>query len=429
MMEELLKSYEAKLPGMLLQDFKKEATARNLTKPQAQKVLDYLELQYTQSKIHPGEAIGIITAESFGEPGTQMTLNVFHFAGVAEVSVTQGLPRLIEILDARKEISTPSMEIFLKNTVNKDPKDVKRVAALIKETKLQEIVQEFSINLTKLQIELYFNKALMRDLKITENHVEKVLSETVKGAKVKLHEGTIILKVAAEENELMETYKLKEKVKNIHIKGVKGIVQVLPIKMNNEFVIITSGSNLKEVIEIPDVDETRTVTNDVFEILHVLGVEAARQGIIREASKVIQDQGLDVDIRHIMLIADLMTTRGNVKGITRGGITGEKKSVLARASFETPLKHLVRACLVGEEDELNSVIENVMMNQPVPVGTGLPDLVAKMHDLFKAGSKTSQEKKPAKKEAKEPPKKKKEVKAKEPAKKEEPPKDAQGEKA
>ncbi|HLD03102.1 MAG TPA: DNA-directed RNA polymerase subunit A'', partial [Candidatus Nanoarchaeia archaeon] len=64
--------------------------------------------------------------------------------------------------------------------------------------------------------------------------------------------------------------------------------------------------------------------------------------------------------------------------ITRSGITGEKKSVLARASFETPLKHIINASLVGEEDELNSVIENVMLNQPVPVGTGLPDLVTKV---------------------------------------------------
>ena len=79
-----------------------------------------------------------------------------------------------------------------------------------------------------------------------------------------------------------------------------------------------------------------------------------------------------------MFIADVMTTSGMIKGITRSGITGEKKSVLARASFETPLKHIINASLIGEEDELNSVIENVMLNQPVPLGTGLPDLVAKM---------------------------------------------------
>jgi DNA-directed RNA polymerase subunit A" len=244
---------------------------------------------------------------------------------------------------------------------------------------------------------------MMRDLKITEDYVEKMLTESLKGVKVKRQEsGGIVLKVETEENELMETYKLKEKVKDLYIKGVKGIKQVLPVKNNTEFVIITSGSNLKDVLEIDEVDDTRTTTNDVFEVLDVLGVEAARQVIINEATKVIEDQGLDVDIRHIMLVADAMTTTGDVKGITRGGITGEKKSVLARASFETPMKHLVGASLVGEEDELGSVIENVMLNQPVPVGTGLPGLVAKMRELFSSSAKVE---KSAEKETKKEKKK------------------------
>ena len=386
-MDDIIKKYEEKLPQILLKEFKKEAVARNIGPLQAVRVLDYLVEQYNKAKIHPGEAIGIITAESFGEPGTQMTLNVFHFAGVAEVSVTQGLPRLIEILDARKEISTPSMEIFLEAPHNKDPDMVRKVAVLIKETKLKDIIEEFSINLTKLHVELKPNKSLMRDLKMSEDEIVQKISESIKNVKVKRDNDIIIVKIETEENELMETYKLKEKMKELYVKGVKEVSHVLPIKNNNEFVIITSGSNLKEVLLLDHVDKKRTVTNDIFEVLNVLGIEAARQAIIREASKVIEDQGLDVDVRHIMLVADLMTTTGTVKGITRGGITGEKPSVLARASFETPLKHLVKASLLGERDDLHSVIENVMMNQPVPVGTGLPDLIAKMKGLFGATEK------------------------------------------
>src|SRR3990167_4506761 len=81
-------------------------------------------------------------------------------------------------------------------------------------------------------------------------------------------------------------------------------------------------------------------------------------------------------MRHILFIADMMTTSGTIKGITRSGISGQKESVLARASFETPIEHLVDASLIGEVDNLNSVIENVMLNQIVPLGTGMPDLVA-----------------------------------------------------
>jgi DNA-directed RNA polymerase subunit A" len=193
----------------------------------------------------------------------------------------------------------------------------------------------------------------------------------------------IILKVKPKEDELMETYRIKEKVKEIYIRGIKGISYLLPIKKQNEFIILTAGSNLKEVLEIPEVDETRTITNDIFEIQSVLGIEAARQAIINEASKVIEDQGLDIDMRHIIFIADVMTKSGDIKGITRSGITGEKESVLARASFEIPIKHMINASLLGEEDHLNSVIENVLLNQVVPLGTGLPGLVAKMKNKEK----------------------------------------------
>ena len=150
------------------------------------------------------------------------------------------------------------------------------------------------------------------------------------------------------------------------------------MRKDNELMIFCAGTNLKDALKMEQVDETRTTTNDITEIYQVLGIEAARQSIINEALSVIQEQGLEVDIRHIMFLADVMTTTGKIKGVTRGGITGEKESVLARASFETPIKHIIEASLSGERDELNSVIENVILNQPVPLGTGLPGLIARM---------------------------------------------------
>jgi len=377
-MELLIKEYEKKLPKKIINEALVESKKRNLSKEKVKIVLEHLKQLYDAAKITAGEGIGIVTAESFGEPSTQMTLNVFHFAGVAEVSVTQGLPRLIEILDARKEIKTPSMKIYIKKEYNKDIKAVKRIAAMIKETKLNEIITEFVINLSKLQVEATLHKERLKNLKITPEEIAKALKETLKNVSVSNTPNKIILKSKIEENELMETYKLKEKAKGSFIKGIKGIKQVLPIKHHNEFMIITAGSNLKDIATIKEIDVTKTTTNDLFEVLSILGIEAARRTIINESKKVIGDQGLDVDIRHIMLIADIMTTSGNVKGITRSGITGGKRSVLARASFETPIVHIINASLIGEEDYLNSVIENVMLNQPVPLGTGLPGLVAKM---------------------------------------------------
>ena len=391
-MEEKNKTEEEnKLPGVIMKRFNKKT--ENLSKKQQDEVLEKLKEEYENAKISPGEAIGIITAESFGEPSTQMVLWTFHFAGVAEVSVTVGLPRLIELFDARKNIRTPMMEVYLQKPHNKDVDKVRKIAASIKETKLEEFVTEFSINLAKLQVELAINKARLREFGLNEAHLIKVIGDALKGISIRSAEGKLILKTKSKENELLETYKIKEKSKDIFVKGVKGIKQVLPVKNQNEFIILTAGSNLKDVFAIKEVDMERTVTNDIFEVAKVLGIEAARQAIMNEAKKVIQDQGLEIDVRHILLISDIMTNTGIIKGITRSGITGEKESVLARASFETPINHLVNASLIGEEDQLNSVIENVMLNQPVPLGTGLPDLIAKMSGSGEAEKTEKKEKK------------------------------------
>jgi DNA-directed RNA polymerase subunit A" len=308
-----------------------------------------------------------------------MTLNTFHFAGVAEMNITLGLPRIIEILDGRKNIGTPMMEIYLKKPYSTG-KNIKELALSIKETKLEEISTEFLINLVESTITITLDKIKMKEFDITTSQVTKAVSKQLKGFSVKASkdDNSIILKSRSKEESLNDVYKAKERVKEFHIKGIKNISQVLPVKRGEEFIIITSGSNLSEILQLDEVDSFRTTTNDIFEIEEVFGIEAARQAIVEEVFKVIENQGLNVDVRHIMLVADTMCVSGFIKGITRYGVVSEKSSVLARASFETPIKHIINAALIGEVDNLNSVVENVMLNQPVPVGTGLPGLVTKI---------------------------------------------------
>ena len=205
----------------------------------------------------------------------------------------------------------------------------------------------------------------------------------MKSVTIKDNKEAIAIKMKGKDDSLNDLYKLKEKLKDVHLKGVKGITQVLPVRRGEEYIIITAGSNMNDVLQLDDADVFRTTTNNIFEIEKVLGIEAARQAIINEVYKVIESQGLNVDMRHIMLVADTMCTSGTVKGITRYGVVSEKSSVLARASFETPIKHILNAAMLGEIDELNSVVENVMINQPIPIGTGMPRLVTKIG----AGSK------------------------------------------
>ncbi|RMF05020.1 DNA-directed RNA polymerase subunit A'' [Candidatus Woesearchaeota archaeon] len=375
-MEELFKEYEDKIPAILLEELK-SSIDKKTTKTQLKKMLEALYEEYLESMVEPGESVGIISAESIGEPSTQMTLNTFHFAGVAEMNVTMGLPRIIEILDARKNIKTPMMEVYLKEPYNKG-KDIRKVAELIKETKMSDIIQEVSINILEATITVKLDRQKMKDLEVRDSSVKRAVEKQLKSGQVKIEGDEVLIKVKSKDDSLNDLYKLKEKMKSIYLKGVKGITQVLPVKRKDEFVIITAGSNLKDTFKLEFVDTERTTSNDIMEVYENLGIEAARAAIINEVYRVIESQGLNVDIRHIMLIADTMTASGSVKGITRYGVVSDKSSVLARASFETPIKHLINASLVGETDPLNSVIENVMLNQPIPVGTGLPGLITKV---------------------------------------------------
>lgn len=340
------------------------------------------KIEYTDYKdkyVYDLTVHGLETFTTFQGVITHNTLNVKHFAGVAEMNITMGLPRLIEIFDARKEPSTPVMDIYLKKDYTKDIAKIKKIAAQIKETLFKDIVTEFSIDMSKMYVKATLDKDKLKEFGIGQKTLVKTLSSSIKNVTIRLNKNNEIIFKGKEQN-INEVYALKEKVKNIFIKGVKGVGYVLPFRRGGEFIVSSAGTNLKDVLKIEEVDETRTLSNDIFEICKLFGIEAARQAIINEAIKVIENQGLDIDIRHILFIADAMTTTGRIKGITRTGITGEKESVLARASFETPIRHLINASLTGEEDKLNSVIENVILNQPIPVGTGLPNLVAKMRE-------------------------------------------------
>jgi DNA-directed RNA polymerase subunit A" len=373
----VIDQYSDKLPQKLIESIKQLAHQHKLSETKLKRVMEKVVEEYKTMLADPGESVGLVSAESIGEPGTQMTLNTFHFAGVAEMNVTLGLPRIIEILDGRKNISTPMMEIYLKKPYSLG-KDIKRIALSIKETKLSELAKEISINIPESKIEVRLNRKKMKDLGLTDAPLLKTLKTGYKGATLDIKGDMLIFKVRTKEEKFNEIYQLKEKIKNSYVKGIKGISQVLPAKKGGEFVIITAGTNLKQVLQIEEVDESRTISNDMFEIRDVLGIEAARQAVINEVFKVIENQGLNVDIRHLMLVADTMCVTGRLKGITRYGVVKEKASILAKASFETPIKHVINAALVGEVDNLNSVVENVMLNQSVPVGTGLPGLITKV---------------------------------------------------
>jgi DNA-directed RNA polymerase subunit A' len=324
-------------------------------------------------QLPPGEAIGIVTAQSFGEPSTQMALNVFHFAGVQEMQISMGLPRLIEIFDARKKPSSPKMDIYLNKEFNNE-KDAKTLAEKIKEVTLKEIASEINLDFSNKNIEIKIDK---KALKQTHTSVKNIIERLAESGYVTKEKGeSIIMNVA--EQDFKGIYKLKEKLKKTMISGVKGIKQILIVKKDKDYIIYTLGTNLKKMITYKEINKDRLISNDLHEVASIFGVEAARQLIISEIMEVLKTQGLSIDMRHLKLVADAMTNTGDIKGVTRMGIIAQKSSILARATFETPGKQFVNATIKGSEDKLTSVIENIMLNQPVPIGTGLPGLMVKI---------------------------------------------------
>nr|MDO8081969.1 DNA-directed RNA polymerase subunit A'' [Candidatus Freyarchaeota archaeon] len=369
---------EASLPSSLIDELEKNLKARSnddtLTPKKVKKIIDEVKKAYSQVLVEPEEAVGTVAAQSLGEPGTQMTLKTFHYAGVAELNVTLGLPRLIEIVDARRNPATPMMTIHLDKEHRSDLAKAREVARLIETTRIENVAYNVEIDLTTMQIVINLDPELMEDKGITvEMVLEKVKS--LKKGEVSFQGNTILL--TPEYESLADLQKLLEKTRSLTLKGVIGIDRVVIKKERdiNEYVLYSEGTNLPEVLRVLGVDVSRTSSNHIHEVAQTLGVEAARNAIIEEASKVLDEQGLDVDIRHIMLVADLMTVSGDIRQIGRHGISGEKESVLARAAFEVTVKHLIEASIKGEEDSLSGITENVIVGQMIPVGTGAIDLL------------------------------------------------------
>lgn len=349
-----------------------------LTKKAKKDVLSKLAERYETHLIDPNESAGIVSAQSIGEPGTQMTMRTFHYAGVAEINVTLGLPRLIEIVDARRVPSTPLMEIHLKKQ-DATLDDVKQIASEIEQTRL-EGVSDIETDITGMQVIVRPDPDKMKEKRITIDDLEETMKKMKGIQKVEKTEGEtkeegVFFSISSEKSSYKRLQKLVETVKDYKIKGIDGISRAIIRKRGPSFVIYTEGSNLSALLEMDAVDPTKTKTNSIQEIYEVLGIEAARNSITHEASETLKEQGLTVDIRHIMLVADIMTNDGDVKAIGRHGISGRKSSVLARAAFEITSTHLLRAGIIGEEDRLDGVAENVIVGQPITLGTGAVNLI------------------------------------------------------
>ncbi len=358
------------LPRKTIQDAADKIKEIELPEEDYELMLDLIMDRFESRRVDPMESVGIVGAQSIGEPGTQMTMKTFHYAGVAEVNVTQGLPRMIEVVDARKVPSTPMMEVHLIEEFKHDREKAKRLASDLEVTNLIDVA-DVEIDMADKEVVI---KPDMKKLKSSNIEIEHIMDQLkgVRGIKGDVEKSGKTLKIVLPEDEkkyasLHETIEL---AKGTKIKGLDGINRAIIRDTGEEFIIYTEGSNLKEALQMELVNIENSSSNSPVEIYNVLGVEGSRNSIIKEALDTLNEQGLEVDVRHIMLVADMMTNEGDIKAIGRHGISGKKTSVLARAAFEITSTHLLRAAIVGEVDKLEGVTENIIVGQPITQGTG-----------------------------------------------------------
>ncbi len=370
------KSLNPRLKEKLLLSLSQNRISKDGTNKVIKKTLDLIN----KAMVEPGEAVGVVTAQSIGEPGTQMTLRTFHFAGVKERNVTLGLPRLIELVDARKKPVTPTMDVYLDEEHRVSREKALNVARDIIFTKVADLIERSETDYSGI-LTFHISESKLSERGCSIEDIMEVLKGPKKKYDVTLQESKKIIKISiAGEPDAQTLLAMKNKLLNARVKGVQDIERVTIVKQNEEWVIQTAGSNLSKIIAIDGIDTSRITTNNVYEVWQTLGIEAARNALIREVTNTLEEQGLEVDMRHIMLVADLMTSKGHLQQIGRHGIAGTKTSVLARAAFEITVPTIAKASLEGQVESLKGVTENVIVGATVPIGTGMVELYMSVKD-------------------------------------------------
>jgi len=373
---------DADLPRRLKNDVYSTVLERDVTVEEADQIAKAVEARYQETRVDPLDPVGTVSAQSIGEPGTQMTMNTFHYAGVAEIDVTQGLPRLIELVDARKTPDTPMMTVHLDGEHATDREKAHEVVWKIEATRILAL-GDISTNVADMLVQIDLNEDTLEERWPTVPQIDDVAEEIAETIESKLgvqtrRAGTMI-EFGPDEPSYRDLLQLVEELREVVFKGIDEISRVVIRKeetdQGEEFVLYTEGSAFGDVLGIEGVDASRTTCNNIHEIHRNLGIEAARETLINETMHTLEEQGLDdVNIRHLMLVADIMTNRGEIESIGRHGISGNKESVLARAAFEVTVNHLLDAAIHGEIDDLNGVTENVIVGKPIKLGTGDVDL-------------------------------------------------------
>ncbi|KAI4291007.1 DNA-directed RNA polymerase II subunit RPB1 [Pancytospora philotis] len=375
-----------------------------------------------KAKINAFEMVGTLAAQSVGEPATQMTLNTFHLAGVAS-TVTMGVPRLNEIINVSQSIRTPSMKVVLVHPYCQSIAAARHAQTQIEYCSMKHVCRATQlvydpdprstvIEADRHFIDPYFEMpdddvdfdALGRFVVRLEVDrallVAKDLSLETVASKIRELYGSISHTITSDENDTSPVIRVRflesvetgsesdtsdahlqfynaiiSSIMKIHIQGLENVRKAYISSNGDAWRLDTDGVNFQTLLSHPCVHGSKLVTNDFITIASVLGIEAARQSILNELSFVIEANGSYVNQRHLALLADVMTVKGFLTGITRHGVNKAGAGALRRASFEQTVDILLDAAVNAEIDNYSGITENIMMGQLAPLGTGNVQLV------------------------------------------------------
>eukprot|EP01080_Neovahlkampfia_damariscottae_P004653 gene4653-8226_t len=400
----------------VIQEFKLDKHAFEL-------VLGEIESKFLRALVTAGESVGALGAQSIGEPATQMTLNTFHFAGVGSKNVTLGVPRLKELINVAATNKTPSLTIYLEDNIKFDSEIAeKKMPFLLEHTFLgkmtdtssifydpdpentlieqdEEFVQEYfempgveKNNLSPWLLRLEINRK-MKGKDITMEQIAEKIEKDFDGILICIptneNAKQLVLQIRLKETDESKEFSFANKgleylraiedhlLNKMELRGIPGIkkVSVDKNKQTNEYVLLTEGINLEEVLTVQGVDSKYTTSNNITEIYRVLGIEACRAALLKELRNVIEFDGSYVNYRHLATLCDVMTQRGSLMAITRHGVGRADAGPLMRCSFEETVEILMEAGIFAEQDPIKGISANVMVGQLSSMGTGCFDIV------------------------------------------------------
>eukprot|EP00915_Cephaloidophora_sp_WS-2016_P004808 GHVH01006418.1.p1 GENE.GHVH01006418.1~~GHVH01006418.1.p1 ORF type:complete len:1719 (+),score=244.51 GHVH01006418.1:99-5255(+) len=357
--------------------------------------------KFIRAQCQAGEAVGAVAAQSIGEPGTQMTLKTFHFAGVASMNVTLGVPRIKEIINAAQNISTPVIDVPL--LINDSYCFSQWVKGRLECTKLQDITKYMDEVYTPsgVGLEIVLDREIICELGL-DITAETVCQQIEQANYIKV---TKTLKLSACTPTMIDNYRLSvappeggesmlfqlnnlgQEIVNLPVCGIRtikrGVVSVENLKKpeitqdgrerDKKYALVLEGTGLLDVMGTEGVDYKNVMSNHVMEIKSIFGIEAARRVIIDQIQLCMSAYGMEIDHRHMMLLGDVMTFRGEVLGISRHGIEKMRASTLMLASFEQTNEHLFEACIHEKYDAIEGVSESILLGKGVKLGTGAFD--------------------------------------------------------